>query len=94
MCGHAACNILPVVTSNRIGREYMTEDRKSHLDFYGNSFIADHEGQVVEQAGRDQEEVLVHRFNFQKVKECRDSWAVFRDRRPDLYGALTTLDGG
>lgn len=94
MCGHAACNILPVVTSNRIGREYMTEDGKSHLDFYGSSFIADHEGQVVEQAGRDQEEVLVHRFNFQKVKEYRDSWAVFRDRRPDLYGALTTLDGG
>ena len=47
----------------------MTEGCKSHLDFYGNSFIADHEGQVVEQAGRDQEEVLVHRFNFQKVKE-------------------------
>ena len=94
MCGHAACNILPVVTSNRIGREYMTEDGKSHLDFYGSSFIADQEGQVVEQAGRDQEEVLVHRFDFQKVKECRDSWAVFRDRRPDLYGALTTLDGG
>ena len=94
MCGHAACNILPVVTSNRIGREYMTEDGKSHLDFYGSSFIADQEGQVVEQAGRDQEEVLVHRFDFQKVKEYRDSWAVFRDRRPDLYGALTTLDGG
>ena len=93
MCGHAACNILPVVTSNRIGREYLTEDGKSHLDFYGSSFIADQEGQVVEQAGRDQEEVLVHRFDFQKVKEYRDSWAVFRDRRPDLYGALTTLDG-
>ena len=94
MCGHAACNILPVVASNRIGREYMTESPKVHLDFYGNSFIADHEGQVVAQAGRDQEEVLVHRFNFDQIKEYRDSWAVFRDRRPDLYGALATLDGG
>jgi N-carbamoylputrescine amidase len=94
MCGHAACNILPVVASNRIGREYMTESPKVHLDFYGNSFIADHEGQVVAQAGRDQEEVLVHRFDFNQVKEYRDSWAVFRDRRPDLYGALATLDGG
>ena len=37
----------------------MTEGRKSYLDFYGSSFIADHEGQVVEQAGRNQEEVLV-----------------------------------
>jgi len=93
MCGHAACNILPVVASNRIGREYMTESPDVHLDFYGHSFIADHEGQVVAQAGRDQEEVLVHRFDFDQVKEYRDSWAVFRDRRPDLYGALATLDG-
>ena len=93
MCGHAACNILPVVASNRIGREYMTESPDVHLDFYGNSFIADHEGQVVAQAGRDQEEVLVHRFDFKQVKEYRDSWAVFRDRRPDLYGVLATLDG-
>ena len=93
MCGHAACNVLPVVASNRIGREYMTESPDVHLDFYGNSFIADHEGQVVAQAGRDQEEVLVHRFDFKQVKEYRDSWAVFRDRRPDLYGVLATLDG-
>ena len=93
MCGHAACNILPVVASNRIGREYMTESPKVHLDFYGNSFIADHEGQVVAQAGRDQEEVLIHRVDFDQVKEYRDSWAVFRDRRPDLYGTLATLDG-
>ena len=93
MCGHAACNILPVVASNRIGREYMTESPDVHLDFYGNSFIADHEGQVVAQAGRNQEEVLVHRFDFNQVKEYRDSWAVFRDRRPDLYHALATLDG-
>ncbi len=93
MCGHAACNILPVVASNRIGREYMTELPDEHLDFYGNSFIADHEGQVVAQAGRDQEEVLVHRFDFDQIKEYRDSWAVFRDRRPDLYGTLATLDG-
>ena len=93
MCGHAACNILPVVASNRIGREFMTEAPEVHLDFYGNSFIADHEGQVVAQAGRDQEEVLVHRFDFDQVKEYRDWWAVFRDRRPDLYGVLATLDG-
>jgi N-carbamoylputrescine amidase len=93
MCGHAACNILPVVASNRIGREYMTESPEVYLEFYGNSFIADHEGQVVAQAGRDQEEVLVHRVDFDQVKEYRDSWAVFRDRRPDLYGTLATLDG-
>ena len=94
MCGHAACNILPVVASNRIGREYMTESPDVYLDFYGNSFIADHEGQVVAQAGRDQEEVLVHHFDFNQIKEYRDSWAVFRDRRPDLYDRLATLDGG
>ena len=93
MCGHAACNILPVVASNRIGREYMTESPEVYLEFYGNSFIADHEGQVVAQAGRDQEEVLIHRVDFDQVKEYRDSWAVFRDRRPDLYGTLATLDG-
>jgi len=94
MCGHAACNILPVVASNRIGREYMTESPEVYLEFYGNSFIADHEGQVVAQAGRDQEEVLIHRVDFDQVREYRDSWTVFRDRRPDHYGALATLDGG
>jgi len=36
---------------------------------------------------------LVHRFDFDQIKEYRDSWAVFRDRRPDLYGTLATLDG-
>ena len=72
----------------------MTESPEVHLEFYGNSFIADHEGQVVAQAGRDQEEVLIHRVDFDQVKEYRDSWAVFRDRRPDLYGTLATLDGG
>ena len=72
----------------------ITDGHKAYLDFYGNCFRAGHEGQIVEQVGGDQEEVLVHRFDFQKVKKFRDFWAVFRDHRPDLYGALTTLDGG
>ncbi|MDP6313151.1 MAG: carbon-nitrogen hydrolase [Arenicellales bacterium] len=93
MCGHAACNILPVAAANRIGREYTTEGRETFLDFYGNSFIADHKGVVAGQAGSDTEEVVLHTVDLTQVRNYRDSWAVFRDRRPDLYGAITTLDG-
>jgi len=93
MCGHAAANIMPVVASNRIGREHTTEGPDDFMDFYGNSFIADHEGNVVEQAGDRDQEILLHSFDFEKIGSHRAYWATFRDRRPDLYGAILTMDG-
>ena len=92
MRGHAAANIMPLVASNRIGREVAPGGRE--VTFYGSSFIADQTGQLVARASRDREEVVVARFDLDAIAELRGSWGVFRDRRPDLYGALDGLDGG
>jgi len=90
MRGHAAANMVPVVAANRIGTE--TTDGVQ-MRFYGSSFIADHVGGLVQSADRDGEAVLVHSFDLDACRAYRQSWGCFRDRRPDLYGALTTLDG-
>ena len=93
MQGHAAANIMPVVASNRIGTETSTLDHSQSLSFYGSSFICDHLGQIVAQAGRDERAVLLHRFDLDEIACHRDRWCLFRDRRPDQYGAIMTLDG-
>ena len=91
MRGHAAANMVPVVAANRIGLE--STDGVA-MTFYGSSFLADHTGALVAAADRTSEAVLVHRFDLGACRAYRQSWGCFRDRRPDLYGALLTLDGG
>jgi N-carbamoylputrescine amidase len=90
MQGHSAANMLPVVASNRIGSE---EGETCAIDFYGSSFITDNTGEIVESASTDKEEVLVHEFDLQQNAVDRVGWGMFRDRRPDLYGPLLSLDG-
>jgi N-carbamoylputrescine amidase len=92
MCGHAAANVMPVVASNRIGREKAVHDTLE-MNFYGSSFIADHTGTKVEEANRTDETVLVHAFDLDATRAFRESWGIFRDRRPDLYARLGSLDG-
>ena len=87
MCGHAAANIMPVVASNRIGCE---RDGESSMTFYGHSFIADCHGNVVKQAGADNETVLVAEFDLDEVSRLRREWCLFRDRRPEMYEILLT----
>jgi len=91
MRGHAAANLVPVVASNRIGRESSGD---LEMDFYGSSFITDHLGNLVAAADREPEAVLTATIDLQAVRDYRRAWGVFRDRRPDLYGPLLTLDGG
>ncbi len=91
MRGHAAANIMPVVASNRIGREVAPGGRE--VTFYGSSFIADHTGHLRAKASREGEEVIVAGFDLDAIAELRGSWGLFRDRRPALYGALRGLDG-
>jgi len=63
------------------------------MTFYGSSFIADHIGALAAVADRTSEQVLVHAFDLERCRAYRQSWGCFRDRRPDLYGALFSLDG-
>lgn len=91
MQGHAGANLMPLVASNRIG----TEDGEScSVTFYGSSFIADPTGAKVAEAGREEQTVLTATFDLEAVARARTGWGVFRDRRPDLYGPITTFDGG
>jgi N-carbamoylputrescine amidase len=88
--GHAAANFVPLVASNRVG----TEEVAGHgIRFYGSSFIADHTGAKLAQASDDGEEFAAATVDLEEVRSFRERWSVFRDRRPDLYGALVTLDG-
>ncbi len=90
MLGHAAANLIPVVASNRIGTE---EDEDSRIIFYGSSFIAGPQGNILLEAGRTEETVLVAEFDLDKLEKQRLEWGVFRDRRPDLYRIITSYDG-
>ncbi|MFQ5774990.1 MAG: N-carbamoylputrescine amidase [Kiloniellaceae bacterium] len=91
MQGHAAANMVPLVASNRIGRE---DGENCSLTFYGASFIADETGAKVAEAPRDAQAVVTATFDLEAIRARRAAWGLFRDRRPDLYGPLLTLDGG
>ncbi len=93
MQGHAAANMVPVIASNRIGTEHATQNEAYELTFYGHSFIANHTGEVVAQADNHSETVLVHEFDMDAIHTFRDAWGIYRDRRPDLYQTIATLDG-
>jgi N-carbamoylputrescine amidase len=92
--GHAAANLTPVVVSNRIGTERALQDPEGlYIRFYGSSFIADPTGAKVAEADEEHEAVLVATFDLAAIEELRNNWFVFRDRRPELYGVLTSYDG-
>ncbi|HOO27564.1 MAG TPA: N-carbamoylputrescine amidase [Lachnospiraceae bacterium] len=87
MQGHSAANIMPVIASNRIGRE---TEPDSEMTFYGSSFITDESGKIVQEAGREEQTVLVQEFDLDQIARRRREWGVFRDRRPEMYGILST----
>ncbi|WP_413282928.1 N-carbamoylputrescine amidase [Vibrio sp. MA40-2] len=92
MQGHAAANQLPVIASNRIGVE-KAKSRDLTITFYGSSFIANYNGEIVVNADRTSECVLVHEFDLDDIAFQRSAWGTFRDRRPEHYQHLLTLDG-
>ncbi|MEQ8966668.1 MAG: N-carbamoylputrescine amidase [Azospirillaceae bacterium] len=91
MQGHAAANMVPVLAANRTGTE---TGQSCTLTFYGSSFIAGPTGELLARADREGEAVLTAFFDTDDIRAARASWGLFRDRRPDLYGAIATLDGG
>jgi N-carbamoylputrescine amidase len=90
MRGHAAANMVPVVAANRVGRETFGS---TEIRFYGSSFVADPTGGIVVEADRSTETVIVATLDLDRMREDRRNWGLFRDRRPDHYGALVTSDG-
>ncbi len=90
MQGHAGANYVPVIASNRIGREV---GEGCEITFYGTSLIAGPTGEILAEAGRDAEAVVLATVDLDQIGEARRSWGLFRDRRPELYAPLMTLDG-
>ena len=90
--GHAIANAMPVVASNRVGLEAAPGGGPS-IRFYGSSFIAAGTGALLAEASRDREEVVTAAVDLDAARYQREDWSFFRDRRPELYGSLRTLDG-
>lgn len=93
--GQAAANLIPLVASNRVGveRSGCRGSATVETTFYGCSFISNERGDLVVEASRDSEEVITATFDLDEVQRYRERWSMFRDRRPELYGALDALDG-
>jgi len=90
MQGHAAANMMPVVASNRVGKETF---RSSSITLYGTSFIAGGTGEILTEASRAEETFGCTTVDLDALELARRSFGLFRDRRPDLYQPLLTYDG-
>jgi N-carbamoylputrescine amidase len=90
MIGHAVSNSCYLAAANRIGTERIDGHEQT---YYGTSFIADFQGEVLAEAGRTEEAVLVATLDLEHARRFRASMGFFRDRRPDLYAPLLTFDG-
>lgn len=90
MQGHAVSNSAYVAACNRIGREVVEQQEQS---YYGHSFVADYTGEIVAELDDKTEGALIHTLDLSAAREFRAGMGFFRDRRPELYGPLLTLDG-
>lgn len=96
MQGHSAANIIPVIAANRIGTEIITSSdangrQSSSLTFYGSSFITNETGEIIAEANRDREGIILSEIELDEISNMRSSWGLFRDRRPEHYGPIMHL---
>jgi beta-ureidopropionase len=78
---HAIANGYFVGTINRVGQE----KELGPNDYYGSSYFCDPRGQIIAQASDTEEEVLVADLDLDQIREVRNTWQFYRDRRPDAY---------
>lgn len=83
MQGHAVSNAVPVIAANRTGTE-------GTQHFYGASFIADEAGTIIQEIADNQTGVISAEFDLAALRHRRAAFGFFRDRRPELYGDLTS----
>jgi len=84
---HAVANAFFVGAINRVG----TEKPWNIGEFYGQSYFCDPRGQIVAQASRDKDELITADLDLDKIREVRNVWQFYRDRRPETYGGLCKL---
>jgi len=88
MKGHAVANGVFVAAANRIGLEQYI-DGTDGIQFWGASFIAGPQGEILAQASHDQEEILIAEVDLDLQENVRQNWPFFRDRRIDAFGDIT-----
>lgn len=87
--GHAVANGLPVVSVNRVGHEPDPSGQTNGIRFWGNSFVAGPQGELLAQLPNDEEAVRVVEIDMARSENVRRWWPFFRDRRIDAFGGLT-----
>ncbi|WP_067177056.1 carbon-nitrogen hydrolase [Sulfurospirillum sp. UCH001] len=87
--GHAIANGLPVISVNRIGKEADNHGVLDGIRFWGNSFVAGPQGEIIVRASHDKEEVLIVNVDLERGEHVRRIWPFLRDRRIETYGDLT-----
>lgn len=87
--GHAVANGLPVITVNRTGHEPDPSGQTNGIQFWGNSFVAGSQGELLAEFTNDQEEVRVVEVDKSRSENVRRWWPFFRDRRIDAFDGLT-----
>ncbi|MCF6138484.1 nitrilase-related carbon-nitrogen hydrolase [Pseudalkalibacillus berkeleyi] len=84
---HAVANGYYLGAINRVG----TEGPWNMGEFYGQSYLVDPRGSFVAMGSRDEDEVIIGEMNKKMIREVRDLWQFYRDRRPETYGEMTAL---
>jgi len=86
--GHAVANGLPVLAVNRVGLECSPENPENGILFWGSSFVAGPQGELLAEATRDKEEILMADLDLARTEKVRRIWPFLRDRRIDEYGDI------
>lgn len=86
--GHAVANGLPVVTVNRVGHEPDPSGQTNGIQFWGTSFVAGPQGELVYEASTDEEESIIVDIDMKRSEQVRRWWPFLRDRRIDQYGDI------
>ena len=87
--GHAVANGLPVIAVNRVGLEPDPSGQTNGIQFWGNSFVAGPQGELLAQASNVKEENLVVEIDLQRSENVRRWWPFLRDRRIEEFGPLS-----
>jgi N-carbamoylputrescine amidase len=83
----AVANGVFIGAINRVG----TEAPWNIGEFYGQSYFVNPRGKIEKEASRDKDELIVHEMDFDMIREVRNTWQFFRDRRPETYARLTEI---
>ena len=89
MRGHAVANGLPVIAVNRVGFEPDPSGQTAGIQFWGTSFVAGPQGEIIYEASTDDEESIIVEIDMDRSEQVRRWWPFLRDRRIDAYGDST-----